>query len=162
MVHKGPYTYCDFEVESFQNLPPSGKILPLFFLTHRILWCKQNLDEGLPKRDMMIWIINSKHAKTKIISSVPPLYFSSVPIFPLSTSPISKIFFWMSSFHFPLCLLFLLSFLFFILFSFSIIFYTTSQSPLFLLICPFLSLVVTGCLAETPDAYARLDFTTAA
>lgn len=68
MAHKGPYTYCDFEVRV--SPPPPGKVLPLFFLTHRVLWCKQNLDEGLPKRDMMIWIINSKHAKTKIISFV--------------------------------------------------------------------------------------------
>lgn len=72
MAHKGPYTYCDFEVRVFNPPPPfPPEKYSLFFSSHTESFdANKTWMKGLPKRDMMIWIINSKHAKTKIISFV--------------------------------------------------------------------------------------------
>lgn len=90
---------------------PYSSPLWRYALRHRIVWCthKQNLDQGLSKRDVEILIMNSLHVK-RIISPVFPflslLCSSSQPhpflLFPL-LSKISPY----TSFSLPFCLLFL-------------------------------------------------------
>lgn len=107
MYNRRPNTSCDSEEEGSQNW--ALLFLSSVFLTPRSIWyvLKQNLDVGLSKKDVLIWIINRIHAKRLI--SPQTIYFLHSP-----TSPFSFFFFFphlpldqvFSDFHpmFSLCL----------------------------------------------------------